>query len=303
MLGLVLLVAAAGIISVLRGQDANWDLQNYHYYNPWAWWHGRSFDRDIAAAQLQTFHNPLLDMPFFAMVQWDWPPQAIAFALAIPTGVGAFFLAKLLPYLFADVDTRERRIAIACAWAVGVTGAMGIAALGTTMNEWPPVALVMAALWIIVRALARSGGTTISTRALLVAGALMGAAAGGKLTAATFAVALCVALLVRFPLDRSTWRERIRQASWFGIGVLCGLAVTFGPWAIALWRHFENPVFPYFNQWFQSPWWEPVQSSDVHTARATSANGSCSPSISSGRARASSPKSHIAMRGFPRRGR
>ena len=104
-----------------------------------------------------------------------------------------------------------------------------------------------------------AAATTIATRALLVAGALVGAAAGGKLTAATFAVALCVALLVRFPLDRSTLRERVRQAFWFGIGVLVGLAVTLGPWAIALWRHFENPVFPYFNQWFQSPWWEPGQ--------------------------------------------
>jgi hypothetical protein len=258
-LGLGLLIVVAGVASVLRGQDANWDLQNYHYYNPWAWWNGRIFDRDIAATQLQTFHNPLLDLPFFAMVQWDWPPQVIAFVLAIPAAVGAFFLAKLLPYLFADVDARERTVAVACAFAIGITGAMGIATLGTTTNEWPLAALVMAALWMIVRALARSGGTTIPTRVLLVAGALSGAASGAKLTAATFAVALCVALLARFPLDRSTWRERIRQALWFGVGVLGGLAVTLGPWAIALWHHFDSPVFPYLNNWFQSPWWEPGQ--------------------------------------------
>jgi hypothetical protein len=254
-LWLVTLVVAAGTLAILRGQDANWDLQNYHYYNAWAWWNGRIFDRDIAAAQLQTFHNPLLDMPFFAMVQGDWPPRLIAFVLAIPTGVAAFFYAKLLPYLFFDVDARERKLAIACAFAIGVTGAMGIATLGTTMNEWPLVALVMAALWLIVRALARSGGTTIPTRTLLLAGLLVGAAAGAKLTAATFAVALCVALLVRFPLDRSTLRERVRQAWWFGIGVVAGVAVTFGPWAMELWRHFDSPLFPYFNNWLKSPWW------------------------------------------------
>ena len=192
----------AAVASLFLGQDANWDLQNYHYYNPWAWWNGRTFDRDIAAAQLQTFHNPLLDMPFFAMVQWDWPPQAIAFALAIPQASGAFFLAKLLPSLCrrrrARAPDRDRvRV------SVGVTGAMGIAALGTTMNEWPLAAIVMAGLWIIVRALARTRNDDSHAR-VVVAGALVGAAAGGKLTAATFAVALCVALLVRFPLDRST---------------------------------------------------------------------------------------------------
>lgn len=256
-LGLLALVVVAGAVSVMRGQDANWDLQNYHYYNPWAWWNGRIFDRDIAAAQLQTFHNPLLDLPFFAMVQWDWPPQVIAFALAIPTGVGAYFLAKLLPYLFADLEARERKVAVACAFAIGVTGAMGVATLGTTMNEWPLVALVMAALWILLRALSRSGGAAIPTRTLLIAGLLVGGAAGGKLTAATFAVALCAALLLRFPLDRSTIRERVRQAFWFGIGVLAGLCIALGPWALALWRHFDSPVFPYFNQWILSPWWEP----------------------------------------------
>jgi len=258
-LWLITLVFAAGTLSILRGQDANWDLQNYHYYNPWAWWTGRIFDRDIAAAQLQTFHNPLLDMPFFAMVQWDWPPRIIAFVLAVPAGVAAFFLAKLLPYLFADLEPRERRIAVGCAFAIGITGAMGVATLGTTMNESQLAALVIAALWIIMRDIARSAGTTVRTRALVLAGALSGAAAGGKLTAATFAVALCAALLLRFPLDAGTIRERIRQALWFGIGVVGGLCVTFAPWAIALWRHFDNPVFPYLNQWFQSPWWESVQ--------------------------------------------
>ena len=37
---LLLLVAAAGFASTFLGQDANWDLQTYHYYNPLAWWHG-----------------------------------------------------------------------------------------------------------------------------------------------------------------------------------------------------------------------------------------------------------------------
>src|SRR6266571_3367462 len=64
--GAFLAAAAAG--SLLLGQDANWDLQNYHYYNPWAWWHGRTFTKDLAAAQIQTFHNPLLDLPFYWMV-------------------------------------------------------------------------------------------------------------------------------------------------------------------------------------------------------------------------------------------
>jgi len=47
-------LAGATIASIALGQDANWDLQNYHYYNPWAWRNGRIFTWDVAAAQLQT---------------------------------------------------------------------------------------------------------------------------------------------------------------------------------------------------------------------------------------------------------
>ena len=92
-------VVVAGITSLFLGQDANWDLLNYHYYNPWAWWNGRIFTRDIAAAQLQTYHNALLDLPFYGMVAANWAPRVIVFVLAIPAGIAAFFLAKLLPLL------------------------------------------------------------------------------------------------------------------------------------------------------------------------------------------------------------
>jgi hypothetical protein len=257
-LGLALLIVAFGTASVLRGQDANWDLQNYHYYNPWAWWNGRIFDRDIAAAQLQTFHNPLFDLPFFAMVQWDWPPRVIAFVLAIPAAVAAFFLGKLLPFLFEDVPAPERGVAVACAFAIGVTSAMGIATLGTTMNEWPGAALVMAALWLVVRGLVRSGAGVVATRTLAVAGFLAGVAAGGKLTAAVFAVGLCVALAARTPPGPAGVRGSLREGAIFAGGVAAGVALSLGPWAYALATHFGSPLFPYFNDWIRSPWWDEI---------------------------------------------
>lgn len=253
---LAALVVAAGIFAILRGQDANWDLQNYHYYNPWAWWHGRIFGHDVGAAQLQTFHNPLLDLPFFAMVQAGWPPRVIAFVLAIPAGIAAFFLARLLPLLFADLDSGERKVAVACAFAIGVTSAMGLATVGTTMNEWPGVALVMAAIWLIVRALVRAEGAAVSYRVLVLAGVLVGVAAGAKLTMATFAVGICVALAIRAPRAPHGRKRAVAEAFVFGVGVLAGMALAYGPWAVELWRHYQNPFFPYGNSWIQSPWWE-----------------------------------------------
>jgi hypothetical protein len=255
-LWLLALVIAAGVVAISRGQDANWDLQNYHYYNPWAWWNGRIFDRDIAAAQLQTFHNPLFDLPFFAMVQWSWPPRAIAFVLAIPAGVAAFFLAKLLRLLFDDLPPPERVVAIGCAWAIGVTSAMGIATLGTTMNEWPGAALVVAALWLVVHGLVRGDAGALRPRDMALAGLLAGIATGGKLTAAVFALGLAVALAARTPLGPAGVRGSIREAGIFAGGVAAGIAVSLGAWAYPLASHYGSPVFPYFNEWIRSPWWD-----------------------------------------------
>ena len=239
---------AAGAGSSLLGQDANWDLQNYHYYNPWAWWNGRIFDWDVAAAQIQTFHNPLLDFPFLAMVSAAWPPRVIAFVLAMPAALAWFFVYKLAGILFASLPAPGRALAIACALAIGATSAMGVGALANTMNEWPLAALLVFALWWLVRA--ADAGESNERSALLVAGLAAGFATGAKLTAAPFPLAMCVALALRGP------RLRVSEPAWFALGAACGFAVAYGAWGYALWTHFGNPVFPYANEWFRSPWWE-----------------------------------------------
>jgi hypothetical protein len=245
---LLALVLAAGAGSSLLGQDANWDMQNYHYYNPWAWWNGRLFDWDIAAAQVQTYHNPLADLPFFAMVSALWPPRVIAFALSIPTALAGFFVYKLAGNVFCAWPPTERRVAVACAVVLGTTSAMGLGALANTMNEWPLAALVVFALWWLVRAQDSNGA--IARPALVVAGLAVGVATAAKLTAAPFAVALGIAVLVR---GRGL---RAGDAAWFALGATCGFGLAYGPWGYTLWTHFRNPVFPYANQWFASPWWE-----------------------------------------------
>jgi hypothetical protein len=243
-------IAVAGLASIRMGQDVNWDLQNYHFYDPWAWLNGRIYTTDIVAAQLQTYHNPLPDIPFYLMVKAGWRPRTIAFMLAVPAGIAAFFLLKLVPLLFRDLPLRERRLASPVAVVIGLTSAMAAGVLGTTMNEWPGTALTIAALWVIVRALADGPREPLARRVLLVAGLLCGLATGAKLTFGIFAVGLCVAILLRRP-----WRRAFGEAFAFGLAVLAGTAITAGPWMWTLWTHFANPVFPYANELFKSPWW------------------------------------------------
>ncbi len=57
-----------------------WDFANYHYYNPWAFLNGR-VGYDIAPAGLNTYFNPLMDIPLYLMIQYfnDSPNIIYAF--------------------------------------------------------------------------------------------------------------------------------------------------------------------------------------------------------------------------------
>ncbi len=132
---------------------------------------------------------------------------------------------------------------------IGLTGANALTMLGSTMNEWPGAALTLAALWLVLQRIALN---TTTLAPLVAAGLCAGLASGLKLTAATFAVGLAAALCVRRPF----LRRAVPDALAFGVAVLAGMAITSGLWMRELDARFASPVFPFFNQWFQSPWWD-----------------------------------------------
>jgi hypothetical protein len=248
--GFVACIVAAGLLSVATGLDVNWDLRNYHYYDAYAFLTGR-LGWDVAPAQIQTYHNPLLDLVFYALVQEIPSPRIIAFAMALPAGIAAFFLLRMLAALF-PAQVEGRALWIAAAFAIGVTGASGRAVVGSTMNEWQPAMLLMISLTAIVGSMARDG--TASLRAIALAGIATGLATGLKLTYAVFAAALLLASLA----TASPWRESAKRAGILGAFLFAGFLASYGFWGAILWKEFGNPFFPYFNNVFQSPWWEPV---------------------------------------------
>jgi hypothetical protein len=253
---LLVLMLGAGAASVfVLSQDANWDLRNYHFYNPWAFVHDR-LGWDLAPAQLQTFHNPLLDLPFYWMVAADWPPRLIAFVMALPAGIGAFFLGKVLLLLFADLPGRQRWGYSALAFAVGITASGPVSLLGSTMNDWPGAALIMIALWLLLR---RGEREDARWGALVAAGVVAGIAAGLKLTTASYAIGLCAALFAQPPI----LGRGLRDSAVFGVCVIAGVLLSCGAWMWTLYTHFESPLFPYFNDVFRSPWWDAARIVDA----------------------------------------
>jgi hypothetical protein len=85
---LVLVPIAVGLYAVSRGRDANWDLQNYHWYDAYALL-DRRYDRDVAPAHTMSFLPPYLYVPWFLLGN-ALPARALAFI------IGAVHSANLL---------------------------------------------------------------------------------------------------------------------------------------------------------------------------------------------------------------
>ncbi|UPG92046.1 hypothetical protein L2Y96_09865 [Luteibacter aegosomaticola] len=242
----LLLLGAA--IAVSRGQDAAWDLKNYHLYNAWAFFHGR-LGIDLAPASLQSYFNPLLDLPYFWLGTGplSTSPRVLAALQGLWYG-GAVFLLCLIVRRFAGQEGRAPAWTDLAAIFIGATGTMTLTQAGMSTNELPLAVLVMAGYLVAMPLAAQREGTLLGRAAL--AGLLCGLAAGLKPTAIVYAPALGFAVWAA----RGFRLAGLTEAVTLGVAALFGFFAAYGSWGYSLWHLTGNPIFPMFNQVFHSPW-------------------------------------------------
>lgn len=248
-------VVLCGLWSMLRGQDANWDLRNYHLYNGYAALHGR-VGIDLAAAQMQSYFNPALDVVQYALMT-GWPAPLAGFLFGAWHGLLFALVAAIAWRVLADDPRRATRVPL-LALAGLFTGAF-LSELGNTMADNTTAVPVLGALALLLSAQDRARQGQGAALRWLLAGVLIGLAVAFKLTNAVYAVALGVAALA----DGGRPRTRVAGAALMTAAALACFAVVGGPWFVHVWQQFGNPLFPQFNAWFQSPLALPVSVADT----------------------------------------
>jgi hypothetical protein len=246
-LGLVPL--AFGFLALALGQDANWDLRNYHYYNAYAYLNDR-YVQDLLPSQTPYFYNPLMDVPFFLMAT-HWPAKLVGFVYGVVQGLNFVLLFGIAHAVLIVPNPRHKVFVCAGLAALGMLGGGGIAQIGTTFGDNITSLGVFASAALVVRHLDRlthDAPKKVFSLALafgIPAGMMMGL----KLPSVVYAVGLCGGLL--FCARR--WQRGFLLSFAFGLGVLVGCAMTFLDWGMFLQSNFGSPLFPYFNNIFQSP--------------------------------------------------
>jgi hypothetical protein len=249
---LLAIALACAVLASRTGTDTDWDLRNYHAYNAHALLTGR-FWTDIAPAQQQTFLSPVLDIPLGAIrYRLNGAPVVLNIVLAIPHAL-AIWLAFVLTLRVVPADLPGRTLISLAATLFGATGAAGLPLLASAQDDMISGSCVLGGLLFL------TSGSGRPAASAGCAGLLFGVAAGLKLTALPFCAAGAVALLL-IPQDAAAGRLR-PVAAYVGAGLLAALLLV-GPWCALLFERYHNPILPYMNQWFRSPFVDPLPFTD-----------------------------------------
>jgi hypothetical protein len=235
----------------IAGMDVNWDLLNYHYYGAHALLNDRLVQDYLPSYQAN--FNPAVFVPLYLMVESGMPSLALALCLALVHLVNVAAAWSLTRSALAD-STRSPWLPWIGALLV-LVAPLFLTVLGNSFADAITSIPILYALLLLSREQPRWGLVTDAA----IAGLLLGIAGGLKLTNAFLAVTAWLTTLVMF---RGPLSARLRVALLMGIGGLAGALATHGYWSYELYRTFANPVFPLFNNIFQSPDFAAVAYSD-----------------------------------------
>ncbi len=250
------IIIGFGIFSLRLGQDANYDLKNYHYYNVYALFNDR-YGKDILPANfIQSFHNPTLDIPIY-LAQIYLSPRLGGFLLGALQSLNVIFVYLIARRFFAAAPPPLARVLPLLTTAIGATSPLFISEIGTTYGDNLTSIAILAGLWLC---LIDVQSRRVSFRTI-AGGASVGLAVGLKLTSAPFAVGLIVAIGVAAPACGLL--GRLRSLIGLGIGLAGGFLLAAGHWMAFLYGRFGNPLFPYYNHLFQSPYAQPINWRDL----------------------------------------
>lgn len=235
-------VVLAGLVSVILGQDRNWDLMNYHYYVAYAYLNDR-LGVDLAPVGLQSYFPPLLDVPYF-WLSTRLPPVVLTFLMGAWQGLCFILLSGIAWTALPNDDRRAYRAPL-----LGLAGMLSAAFLsefGSGMGDSSTAPFVLGAVLLALWSRERPRESILC---LLACGVCIGVAVGLKLTNSFYAIALAVTILV----GQGSWMRRMVRLSLVTLSALVVFTLLTGQWFHHMWVTFGNPLLPQFNAWFESP--------------------------------------------------
>ena len=241
--------------AVFRYDMEWWDFINYHYYNAWAFLNDR-LNVDIVPAFINTFFSPFIELPaYFLTNALNDHPVIFSAIMAVPYGL-LLFVAYKIAALFFSPDTMNGKARIIFTLLLCVCSTVVFMEISATTHEHFVSFLVLVALYPLLKGIKEHH---LSIKSCLFSGFILGASTGLKMTYASYAAATGIALIFFY----KQFDNPFKTILYFTLAGIAGFLVFYGYWGWILWKNFQNPLFPFFNSIFQSPYWDGADYKDV----------------------------------------
>lgn len=239
-------LAMAAVPVALGGIGISWDGLNHHFYLGWEAQNPR-FDRDFAAASYQAYQFPYVYWPVYRL--------AVANASGITAGVVLALLQSLAvppTWLIARaccpgngwVDRSLRLIAVVLAFLGGVT----LSLLDSTSND---MLAAIPLIWALALSFVAADIPVSEQRRALgwcvLSGVCAGIAVAFKLSNGPLALVLPLAWL----MAPGSFVQRAWRVVLAGCATIAAFLLVYGYWGWQLWSHMGNPVYPFYDEWFE----------------------------------------------------
>ncbi len=243
-------------MSVVNKFEYRWDFTNYHYYNPFAFFNNR-LNFDIVPASVNTFFNPLIDIPLYLMIKNFNDNLNLIFAFQGLWFGGLLFVFYKIVLLFFDEKKISKFFKIVIVMLIASTGQITYFQIGSSTNEIQVAFISFISLYMIFKML--KDQSLQKRYKFFIAGLILGCALGLKPTI----VYICVAGGISLIFCYKYLNEPFKFVLLFALGGLFGYLAINGWWMYKMWDLYQNPFFPFLNGIFKSPYFDDFNYSDT----------------------------------------
>lgn len=225
------------------------DWLDYHYYNSWQFLTNR-YNMDFMAANFRSYFPPFIDIPQYLLInKLNNHPFLFIFIEQFDNAFFVFIVYKIINFLLDLETVYEKRLCTIFSIVYIFLSPIMFKVLNFGYNDAKISSLVALSVYIILKNVYKIHSLK-RDKAILLSGIILGFALGLKYTVCVYVLAL---ILCFFFL-----RKRIEGSKSLIINFIIGVAISFllvdGYWWLFLYKHFGNPLFPYFNEFFHSPY-------------------------------------------------
>lgn len=241
---------SCGWVAVYLGKELNWDLANYHFYNPYYFLQQRWNIDYWPSSFIHVNFTPTLDFLTFFLITTVTSKETV-FIMGALHGINFWLLFCIARVLLPRSEKPYVTFLLALALAfLGLYGPTALPGIGSFQHDNLVSLFVLSFLYLQLVCLQRYINTQFFPKGLFFfSSVLLGLGVGGKLTTGIFVLASVFTFLI---LDLP-WKQKVKMVVMFGAGVGVGVLLSSGYWMWFLWSKHHNPFFPLWNGLFKSP--------------------------------------------------